>query len=62
MCNGFMRSLTRTELERAQTLPIGYTDGLTYHQAHKVIGNGWTVDVIAHILKEGIANGGLEMA
>ena len=57
MCNSFMRSLTRTELERAQTLPIGYTDGLTYHQAHKVIGNGWTVDVIAHILKEGITNG-----
>ena len=62
MCNGFMRSLTRTELERAQTLPIGYTDGLTYHQAHKVIGNGWTVDVIAHILKEGMSNGGLELA
>ncbi|MBP3886232.1 MAG: DNA cytosine methyltransferase [Cellulosilyticum sp.] len=57
MCNGFMRSLTRKELELAQTLPLGYTDGLTYHQAHKVIGNGWTVDVIAHILKEGITNG-----
>lgn len=46
----FCRYLTRTELEQAQTVPIGYTDCLSYHQACKVLGNGWTVDMIVHIL------------
>jgi len=48
--DGFCRFLTRRELELAQTLPIGYTDCVSYNQACKAIGNGWTVDVIAHIL------------
>lgn len=47
----FCRYLTREELEQAQTVPIGYTDCLSYGQASKVLGNGWTVDVIAHILQ-----------
>jgi len=47
----FCRYLTQTELEKAQTLPVGYTKALSYGQACAVIGNGWTVDVIAHILK-----------
>lgn len=46
----WVRKLTRKEMELAQTLPIGYTNILTYTQARQVIGNGWTVDVIAHIL------------
>ena len=45
----FCRYLTRSELEQAQTLPIGYTNCLTYNQAQAVIGNGWTVDAVAHI-------------
>lgn len=45
----FCRYLTRSELEQAQTLPIGYTKCLTYKQAQVVIGNGWTVDAVAHI-------------
>lgn len=45
----FCRYLTTRELELAQTLPIGYTDGLSIRQAQDVIGDGWTVDVIAHI-------------
>lgn len=49
--DGFCRYLTRRELELAQTLPIGYTDCVSYNQACKAIGNGWTVDVITHILK-----------
>ena len=45
----FCRYLTREELEQAQTVPLGYTSVLSYNQAQAVLGNGWTVDVIAHI-------------
>lgn len=45
-----VREFTQTELERLQTLPDGYTEILTKGAAGKAIGNGWTVDVIAHIL------------
>lgn len=44
------RYLTRREQEQAQTLPIGYCDHLSYNQTCDVIGDGWTVDVIKHIL------------
>ena len=47
----FCRFLTRAELEMAQTLPIGYTKSLSYNQAQDVIGDGWTVDVVAHIFR-----------
>lgn len=47
--NGVIRRLTTRELERLQTLPDGYTDGFTPGVAQKAIGNGWTVDVLAHI-------------
>ena len=41
------------ECERLQTLPDNYTfcEGVSNVQRYKCIGNGWTVDVIAHILK-----------
>ena len=47
----FARFLTRREIEQAQTLPCGYTDILSYSQMQDVCGDGWTVDVIAHIFK-----------
>ena len=47
----FCRFLTRRELELAQTVPVGYTNCLSYNQAQDVLGDGWTVDVIVHILK-----------
>lgn len=47
----FCRYLTTQELEQAQTLPIGYTDGLSIRQAEDVLGDAWTVDVVAHILR-----------
>lgn len=47
---GWCRFLTRREQEQAQTLPIGYCDHLSYNQACDVIGDGWTVDIIKHIL------------
>ena len=42
---------TQTEFERLQTLPDGYTRILSKRKAVFAIGNGWTVDVIAHIFK-----------
>jgi len=45
-----VRMLTQIELEKLQTLPIGYTQPLKRNVAAGLMGNGWTVDVIAHIL------------
>jgi site-specific DNA-cytosine methylase len=44
------RKLTPTECERLQTLPDNYTAGVSNTQRYRCIGNGWTVDVIAHVL------------
>ena len=49
--DGFCRYLTIEEQEQLQTLPVGYTAGVPNSQRSKCIGNGWTVDVIVHILK-----------
>lgn len=45
------RKLTPLECERLQTLPDNYTEGLSNTRRYETLGNGWTVDVIAHILK-----------
>lgn len=45
-----IRKLYPIEAERLQTLPDNYTEGVSDTQRYKCIGNGWTVDVIAHIL------------
>ena len=47
----FCRYLTRRELEGAQTVPYGYTDCVSYLQAQDLLGDGWTIDIIAHILQ-----------
>jgi site-specific DNA-cytosine methylase len=44
------RKLTPLECERLQTVPDGYTEGVSNTQRYRMLGNGWTVDVIAHIL------------
>lgn len=49
--NGRARKLTPIEYERLQTLPDNYTAGMADSHRYNTIGNGWTVDVIAHILK-----------
>lgn len=46
-----IRYLTQTELERLQTVPEGYTKTLKRDDAACLLGDGWTVDVIAHIFK-----------
>ena len=43
------RKLTPLECERLQTVPDNYTEGVSNTQRYKMLGNGWTVDVIAHI-------------
>lgn len=45
-----VRYLNQLELERCQTVPEGYTKILTRNEAADVLGDGWTIDVIAHIL------------
>ena len=45
------RKLTPLECERLQTVPDNYTNHVSNSQRYKMLGNGWTVDVIAHILK-----------
>lgn len=51
LIDGYIRKLTPIECERLQTLKEGYTEGIPETQRYKCLGNGWTVEVIAHILK-----------
>lgn len=44
-----LRYITPLECERCMTVPDGYTDCCSNTQRYKQLGNGWTVDVIAHI-------------
>ncbi|MFJ3388881.1 DNA cytosine methyltransferase [Lysinibacillus sp. NPDC086135] len=46
-----IRKLTPLEYERLQTVPDNYTSCVSDSQRYKMLGNGWTVDVIAHLLK-----------
>ena len=49
--NGRVRKLTINEGERLQCVPDNYTKMVSKSQAMKMLGNGWTVDVISHIFK-----------
>jgi len=64
--NGDIQVITVEQAEQLQTVPVGYTDvpGVSDYQKFRMLGNGWTVDVIAHffsclkreiISKEGIS-------
>lgn len=46
-----VRKLTPIECERLQTVPDNYTEGASNTQRYKMLGNGWTVEVIKHIFK-----------
>lgn len=46
-----IRTLTPLECERLQTLPDNYTAWIEKAERYKMLGNGWTVDIIAHIFK-----------
>lgn len=45
------RKLTPLECERLQTVPDNYTNHVSNTQRYKMLGNGWTVDVISHIFR-----------
>jgi DNA (cytosine-5)-methyltransferase 3A len=49
--SGNIRRLTPLECERLQTVADNYTNHVSDSQRYKMLGNGWTVDVIAHIFK-----------
>ena len=51
LVDGRCRKLTPIEYERLQTLPDNYTAGVSDGARYTACGNGWTVDVIAHILQ-----------
>ena len=52
LVNGMQwRKLTPLECERLQTVPDNYTNHVSNSQRYKMLGNGWTVDVISHIMK-----------
>ena len=46
-----LRCVSPLECERLQTVPDRYTEGVSTTQRYKMLGNGWTVDVISHIFK-----------
>lgn len=46
----FFRYITPLECERLQTVPDRYTSCVSDSQAYRMLGNGWTIDVISHIL------------
>ena len=58
-----IRKLTVTECKRLQTVPEEYVFPVSNSQAYKMLGNGWTVDVIAHIMSHftGLTEGQVEV-
>lgn len=47
--NGEITKLTCEEYEKLQTVPVGYTNSVKSSERYKMLGNGWTVDAVAHI-------------
>ena len=45
------RKLTPLECERLQTIPDGYSEGVSNSQRYRMLGNSWTADIIAHLFK-----------
>lgn len=45
------RRFTENEIEKLQTLPLGYTNGVSPTKRKSLCGDGWTVDVVAHFFK-----------
>jgi site-specific DNA-cytosine methylase len=50
--NVHYRKLTPIECERLQTVPDNFTDHVSNSQRYKMLGNGWTIDVVAHIFSQ----------
>ncbi len=54
--DGTIRKFTVAEGEKMQGLPVGYTKDVSVNQSFKLLGNGWTIPVIEHILQPLKAN------
>lgn len=56
LADGFyiIRKLTVSECKRLQTVPEWYEFPVSNSQAYKMLGNGWTVDVISHLIKSAL--------
>ena len=52
LLEGVVRKLTPIECERLQTVPDNYTACVSDTQRYKMLGNGWTIEVIVHILRQ----------
>ncbi|MEB3220185.1 MAG: DNA (cytosine-5-)-methyltransferase [Nostocales cyanobacterium 94392] len=52
--NYIIRKLTPIECERLQNVPDDFTSAVSSTQRYKMLGNGWTVDVIKHIFEQGL--------
>lgn len=50
-----IRKLTVNECKRLQTVPEWYEFPVSDSQAYKMLGNGWTCEVIAHLIRSAIA-------
>ena len=48
-----IRYFNQRELEQLQTVPEGYTMIVTKNEAASLLGDGWTIEVIVHILSQG---------
>lgn len=62
---GVIRRLTPVECERLQTVPDNFTASVSETQRYKMLGNGWTIDIIAHIfqgLKEDVKTNNRQFA
>jgi len=49
--DGLVRTVNQNEMEKLHNIPNGYTKMLNQRKAGNLIGDGWTVDVVVHILK-----------
>ena len=49
--DGLVRTVNQNEMEKLHNIPNGYTKMLNQRKAGDLIGDGWTVDVVVHILK-----------
>ena len=58
----YWRKLTPLECERLQTVPDNYTNHVSNTQRYRMLGNGWTIEVIAHIFQNMDLNNGLALA
>lgn len=57
-----IRKLTVTECKRLQTVPEWYDFPVSDAQAYKMLGNGWTVEIIAHLIRAALTNKTIEEA